>query len=103
MKMKNVRKTADWIEMALEDLDAAVADIADERYPASVFHAQQCTEKLMKAVLYFFGIIHEKTALFKNPVIAKHFTIVSHHFHHIGAGKTIPCGFHTRFLPQSAH
>jgi HEPN domain-containing protein len=59
--MKNIRKTTDWIEMALEDLDAAVADVTAERYPASVFHAQQCTEKLLKAVLYFFGIIHEKT------------------------------------------
>lgn len=59
--MKNIRKTTDWIEMALEDLDAAVADITEGRYPVSVFHAQQCTEKLLKAVLYFFGIIHEKT------------------------------------------
>lgn len=59
--MKNIRKTTDWIEMALEDLDAAVADITEGRYPSSVFHAQQCTEKLLKAVLYFFGMIHEKT------------------------------------------
>jgi hypothetical protein len=30
--MKNIRKTTDWIEMALEDLDAAVADVTEERY-----------------------------------------------------------------------
>ena len=52
-KIKNIWKTKDWTEMALEDLDAAVADFTEERYPASVFHAQQCTEKLLKAVLYF--------------------------------------------------
>ena len=59
--MENIRKTKDWIEMALEDLDAAATDFTEARYPASVFHAQQCTEKLLKAVLYFFGIIHKKT------------------------------------------
>ena len=68
--MENIRKTKDWIEMALEDLDCAIADSAEERYPASVFHAQQCTEKLLKAVLYFFGIIHEKTH-FPSDVLAE--------------------------------
>jgi len=56
--------------MALEDLDATVADVTEERYPASVFHAQQCTEKLLKAVLYFFGIIHEKTH-FPSDILAE--------------------------------
>ncbi|MCK4810826.1 MAG: HEPN domain-containing protein [Methanosarcinales archaeon] len=51
--MKNIRKTRDWIEMALEDLDNAVASVTEGRYPGSVFYAQQCTEKLLKAVLYF--------------------------------------------------
>ena len=69
-KMKNIRKTTDWMEMALEDMDAAVADVTEERYPASVFHAQQCTEKLLKAVLYFFGIIHEKTH-FPSDILAE--------------------------------
>lgn len=59
--MKNIQKTKDWIEMALDDMNDAISDFSDERYPSSVFHAQQCTEKLMKSVLYFFGIFHEKT------------------------------------------
>ena len=60
----------DWIEMALEDLDSAVASVTEGRYPGSVFHAQQCTEKLLKAVLYFFGIIHEKTH-FPSDILAE--------------------------------
>jgi len=68
--MKNIRKTRDWIEMALEDLDNAVASVTDGRYPGSVFYAQQCTEKLLKAVLYFFGIIHEKTH-FPSDILAE--------------------------------
>ena len=69
-KMKNIRKTRDWIEMALEDLDNAVASVTEGRYPGSVFYAQQCTEKLLKAVLYFFGIIHEKTH-FPSDILAE--------------------------------
>jgi len=59
--MKNIQKTKDWIEMAIDDMMDAIADFSDERYPSSVFHAQQCAEKLLKSVLYFFGIFHEKT------------------------------------------
>ena len=59
--MKNIQKTKDWIEMAIDDMMDAIADYGDERYPSSVFHAQQCAEKLLKSVLYFFGIFHEKT------------------------------------------
>ncbi|MCD6206389.1 MAG: HEPN domain-containing protein [Methanosarcinales archaeon] len=68
--MKNIRKTKDWIEMALDDWDGAISDVDGERYPSSVFHAQQCTEKLLKAVLYFFGIIHEKTH-FPSDILAE--------------------------------
>ena len=56
--------------MALEDVGDAIADFNEERYPSSVLHAQQCTEKLLKAVLYFFGIIHEKTH-FPSDVLAE--------------------------------
>ncbi|MFQ6054643.1 MAG: HEPN domain-containing protein, partial [Methanosarcinales archaeon] len=59
--MENIQKTKDWIMMALEDIDDAMADFNEKRYPSSVFHAQQCVEKLLKAILSFFGIIHEKT------------------------------------------
>lgn len=59
--MKNVQKTKDWLEMALDDMEGAIADFNEGRYPSSVFHAQQCAEKLLKSVLYFFGVFHEKT------------------------------------------
>ena len=59
--MKNLQKTKDWLEMALDDMQDALADFGDSRYPSSVFHSQQCAEKLLKSVLYFFGIFHEKT------------------------------------------
>ncbi len=59
--MKNIQKTKDWIEMALDDMENAVADLNAGRYPSCVFHAQQCTEKLLKSILYFFGIVHGKT------------------------------------------
>ncbi|MDD1760059.1 MAG: HEPN domain-containing protein [Methanothrix sp.] len=59
--MKNIQKTRDWMEMALDDMDDAIADFRNERYPSSVFHAQQCSEKLLKSILYYFGIFHEKT------------------------------------------
>jgi HEPN domain-containing protein len=59
--MKNIQKTKDWIEMAIDDMEYANADFREERYPSSVFHAQQCAEKLLKSVLYFFGVFHEKT------------------------------------------
>ncbi len=59
--MNNIQKTEDWIMMALEDYSDSKADFNDGRYPSSVFHAQQCTEKALKALLSFFGISHEKT------------------------------------------
>jgi hypothetical protein len=31
----------------------------------------------------------ENQALFKNLLIAEHYTSVSHHFHHVAGGKTI--------------
>ncbi|PXF57283.1 MAG: hypothetical protein C4B59_15505 [Candidatus Methanogaster sp.] len=31
----------------------------------------------------------KQKALFKNLVIAEHYTSVSHHFHHVAGGKTI--------------
>ena len=61
LTMKNMQKTKDWLEMALDDMQDAIADINDERFPSSVFHSQQCAEKLLKSVLYFFGVFHEKT------------------------------------------
>jgi len=51
--MKNIPKTRDWMEMALDDMNDAIADFRGERYPSSVFHAQQCSEKLLKSVFYF--------------------------------------------------
>jgi HEPN domain-containing protein len=59
--MKSIQKTKDWLEMALDDMDDAVSDLGEGRYPSSVFHAQQCTEKILKSVLYFFGVVQGKT------------------------------------------
>lgn len=59
--MNNIQKTEDWMMIAIEDYSDAIADFKDGRYPSSVFHAQQCTEKALKALLSFFGIAHEKT------------------------------------------
>ena len=59
--MKNMQKTKDWRDMALDDMQDAIADFDEDRYPSSVFHSQQCAEKLLKSVLYFFGVFHEKT------------------------------------------
>jgi HEPN domain-containing protein len=59
--MKNIQKTVDWLEMALDDRADSISDLNEERYPSSVFHAQQCTEKILKSVLYFFGLVHGKT------------------------------------------
>jgi HEPN domain-containing protein len=59
--MNNIQKTEDWIMMALEDHSDAIADFKGGRYPSSVFHAQQCAEKALKALLTFFGIANEKT------------------------------------------
>lgn len=59
--MRNVQKTKDWLEMALDDMEGAILDFEEGRYPSSVFHAQQCVEKLLKSILYFFGVFHEKT------------------------------------------
>ncbi len=59
--MNNIQKTEDWMMIAIEDYSDAIADFKEGRYPSSVFHAQQCTEKALKALLSFFGIAHEKT------------------------------------------
>jgi len=57
--MNNIQKTEDWIMIALEDHSDTIADFNEGRYPSSVFHAQQCTEKALKALLSFFGIAGE--------------------------------------------
>ena len=59
--MNNIQKTEDWIMMALEDHGESKTDFKDGRFPSSVFHAQQCTEKALKGLVTFFGIAHEKT------------------------------------------
>jgi HEPN domain-containing protein len=39
--MKNMQKTKDWLEMALDDMQDAIADFDEDRYPSSVFHSQK--------------------------------------------------------------
>ncbi len=86
--MNNIQKTEDWVMIALEDFSGALADFKEERYPSSVFHAQQCTEKALKALLAFFGIIHEKTHfpadilgenILNNPEVTSKFQLTKEH------------------------
>jgi HEPN domain-containing protein len=59
--MNNIQKAKEWIKMAHEDLKDAEIDLEHERHPSSVFHSQQASEKVCKAVLLFFGIEPGKT------------------------------------------
>lgn len=86
--MENRQKMKDWIMMGLEDIDDAKADFDEGRYHSSVFHAQQCCEKVLKGILSFFGIIHEKTHfpsdvlsgdILNNPSVTSKFNLTVDH------------------------
>jgi len=53
--MKNIQKTKDWVEMALEDLDAAVVDFAEERYPASLSCTTMYRETAESGFIFFWN------------------------------------------------
>lgn len=74
--------------IALDDFSDALADFKESRYPSSVFHAQQCTEKALKALLAFFGVVHEKTHfpsdilgenILNSPEITSRFQLTKEH------------------------
>ena len=54
-------KSEYWLKMAEEDLKDASLDIENSRFPSSVFHSQQCAEKICKAILSSLGIESGKT------------------------------------------
>jgi len=54
-------KSEYWLKMAEEDLKDASLDIENSRFPSSVFHSQQCAEKVCKAILSSVGIESGKT------------------------------------------
>jgi HEPN domain-containing protein len=54
-------KSEYWLKMAEEDLKDASLDIENSRFPISVFHSQQCAEKVCKAILSSLGIESGKT------------------------------------------
>ncbi len=54
-------KSEYWLKMAEEDLKDASLDIENSRFPSSVFHSQQCAEKVCKAILSSLGIESGKT------------------------------------------
>lgn len=54
-------KSEYWFKMAEEDLKDASLDIDNSRFPSSVFHSQQCAEKVCKAILSSLGIESGKT------------------------------------------
>lgn len=49
------------LKMAEEYLKDASLDIDNSRFPSSVFHSQQCAEKVCKAILSSLGIESGKT------------------------------------------
>ncbi|MEM2934505.1 MAG: HEPN domain-containing protein [Halobacteria archaeon] len=59
--MKNKTKSEYWLKMAEEELKDAAIDLENNRFPSSVFHSQQCCEKVCKAILSFMGIEPGKT------------------------------------------
>jgi HEPN domain-containing protein len=53
--------TAEWVELAEEDYAAARQLRQARRYNTACFHAQQCAEKYLKAVLCETGMAIERT------------------------------------------
>jgi HEPN domain-containing protein len=56
-----VAETREWLARARADLDACDALIAVGLPPEALFHAQQCAEKAMKAVLTWHQVPFKKT------------------------------------------
>jgi HEPN domain-containing protein len=56
-----VAETREWLERARADLDACDALIAVGLPPEALFHAQQCAEKAIKAVLTWHQVSFKKT------------------------------------------
>lgn len=55
------RKALDWLEMAEDELKDCERDYRDERYPSAVYHAEQCAQKAIKAVIVALGFDPGKT------------------------------------------
>jgi HEPN domain-containing protein len=56
-----VAETREWLDRARQDLRACVALIAAGLPAEALFHAQQCAEKAMKAVLTWHQVSFKKT------------------------------------------
>jgi HEPN domain-containing protein len=56
-----VTETREWLERARADLDACAALIAAGLAAEALFHAQQCAEKAMKALLTWHQVSFKKT------------------------------------------
>lgn len=56
-----VTETREWLEHARADLDACAALIAAGLAGEALFHAQQCAEKAMKALLTWHQVSFKKT------------------------------------------
>lgn len=56
-----VSETREWLERARADLDACAALIAVALPAEALFHAQQCAEKTMKALLTWHQVAFPKT------------------------------------------
>ncbi|NJD78110.1 MAG: HEPN domain-containing protein [Candidatus Methanoperedens sp.] len=53
-------KSEYWLKMAEEDLKDASLDIENSRFPSSVFHSQQCAEKVCKAIVNFSKLLESQ-------------------------------------------
>jgi HEPN domain-containing protein len=56
-----VKETREWLERARADLDACAALISAGLPAEALFHAQQCAEKAIKAVLTWHQVSFRKT------------------------------------------
>jgi len=56
-----VTETREWLERAQADLSACVVLISAGLAPEALFHAQQCAEKAMKAILTWHQVSFKKT------------------------------------------
>ncbi|MEM1569764.1 MAG: HEPN domain-containing protein [Candidatus Bathyarchaeia archaeon] len=55
------RKALDWLEMAEDEFKDCERDYRDGSYPSAVYHAEQCAQKAIKAVIVALGFDPGKT------------------------------------------
>ncbi len=59
--MPKHRKAYDWLSMASEDLNIAIENFNNKRYPTAVFYAELSAQKALKALIVALGYEPGKT------------------------------------------